>query len=711
MGIVRDAATREPLEGVTVSVQKDGLFASEGKSVGASDPRGRFSAQAALGKRSSRIDLQRLLTTSWITLLIQPKALTKQTRVIDVSQLNVRAEKPGYKPFLGVVRCARLDPGAFRVYLDDILLAPETSRLASFAPDNLRHEVIHEFKVEPAIARPGQKVTVTLRAELPTEWGGSYSAFVDSASLKLVRPGTELNPVGKPDPKTGLRLFSRTFLLPKEPKENATELSFFLIRDQEEVEVDGDWKALLQVVENDEERRAAEQVDAGFRLLSEGEQALAVEKFSEAAQIAPSYAAAHMYLGDTCLSLNRADDAAEAYQKLIALYPDDWEVARPRYALALLESGRAALAAQELSLAEQKVKRVPYQVYLYRARTAANLGDFSAADNDLTKAGRRRRIPTSVRAEINLKRAQAAVTKTPESPDARLGLARALSDARRFEEAALEIRKALALDPTQAWAHMELGIVLRELGRLDEAEAAFAEALRLNPNGVEAHLEMAHTYRARQKYDQALPHHQFVVERRKTHFEAHHNLALMLYQAGRHDEATVHFAEALGLARGKGSLQTGLEIPIGYTAVYLSPKKRLIAGFTREEASLDYVLLDGLDVLKKNPKDGLAWLNIGSALARLQLPDLGLDALAKAEVLQPGLADTKYWAAMAYRQLGRMSEARAELQAVIQQNPMHPRAHLELAQLLTAEGETEQAQALVLTHAKNWPHERRVASR
>jgi tetratricopeptide (TPR) repeat protein len=710
-GLVRDAVTRQPLEGVTVSIQHDGVFAREGKSVDASDARGRFSAQAALGKMSSRLDLMRLLTTSWITLLIQPRSITKQTRVIDVSQLNVRAEKPGYKPFLGVVRCARLDPGGFRVYLDDLLLAPEKSELASFAPDNQRHEIIHEFKVEPTIARPGEKVTVTLRAQLPTEWGGDYRAFVDSASLKILRPGTELKLMGKPDPQTGMRTFSRTFLMPDKTKENATELSFFLVRDQEEVSVDGDWKALLQVVSTDNERQAAEQVDAGFRLLSQGEHAQAVEKFREAAQIAPSYAAAHMYLGDTCLSLNRADDAAAAFQKLIGLYPDDWEVARPRYALALLESGRAALAAQELKLAEKKTKRVPFQVYLYRARSAADLGDFSAADNDLTKAGRKRRIPTSVQAEINLKRARAAVKEKPESVDARLGLARALSDARRWEEAALEIRKALALDPVQPWAQMELGAVLRQLGRLDEAEAAYAEALRLDPNGVEARLGMADVLRARQKYDQALPHYQFVVERRKTHFEARHNLALMLYQAGRTDEAMVEFAEALRLARGKGALATGLEIPLGYQALYFGPKKRLVSGFSREEATLDYVLLDSLDVLKKNPKDGLAWLNIGSALTRLQLPDLGLDALAKAEALQPGLTDTKYWAAMAHRQLGHTSQAKGELEAVIQANPMHPRAHLELAQILTAAGDTEQAQTHVLAHARNWPNERQVASR
>lgn len=709
IGFTRDARTRQPLAQVIVSVQERGVFAREGKTVSASDEKGRFEAQAPLGRRSSRIDLMRVLTSHWISILLQPRSITKQTRIIDVTQVNVRAEKPGYKPFLGPVRCARLDPGGFRVYLDDIYLAPEGSELVSFAPDNVRHEIVHEFKVEPAVAALGDEVTVSLRAEFPVERGGKYRVFLDSSSLHLIRPGAELKPEGKPE--AGILTFTRKFRLPKEPKDTAAELTVFIVRDQEEVAVDGDWRALLQVVSSETDRRAATLVEEGFRLSLAGDQGEAVEKFRAAADIAPGYAPAHMYLGDACLAMGRPDDAAAAYQQLVDLAPDDWEIARPRYALALIEGGHPEQAAKSLSLAEQKVKRVPFQVYLYRALSAADLGDFEAADADLTKAGRRRRIPASVRDEINMKRAQAAVTKNPESVDARLGLARTLFDAKRWEEAALEIRRALALDPNQPWAQMELGVALRHLGRPDEALAALQEALRLDPNNVQAHLELAETYRSRQQYAAALPHYEFVAERRPTNFLARHNLALIYYRAGRMDEARAEFAEALRLARGKGDLQQGMQIPLGFSSIYFGPKRRLIAGFAEEPAAIDYILLDSLETLKKNPNDALAWLNIGSSLVRLQLPDMALDALAKAAALEPGLVETKYWAARAHRQLGQLREAREQLQALLQANPLHPHGHLEMAQLLSEAGETEQAQVHVLTHARNWPHERRVASR
>jgi tetratricopeptide (TPR) repeat protein len=177
------------------------------------------------------------------------------------------------------------------------------------------------------------------------------------------------------------------------------------------------------------------------------------------------------------------------------------------------------------------------------------------------------------------------------------------------------------------------------------------------------------------------------------------------------DEARNEFAEALRLARGKGDLEQGLQIPFGYQAIYLGPKKRLIAGFANEMAALDYVLLDSLETLKKSPDDALAWMNIGTSLVRLQFPGLGLDALAKAAALEPALIETKYWAALALRQLGRPQEARSQLQALVEANPLHPHAHLELARILAEAGETEQAQVLVLAHGRNWPQERRVVQR
>ncbi len=58
---------------------------------------------------------------------------------------------------------------------------------------------------------------------------------------------------------------------------------------------------------------------------------------------------------------------------------------------------------------------------------------------------------------------------------------------RRSKEAAAAYRKALRVDPDNAYAHTGLGNALGQLGRHEEAVAAYREALRVDPDNVAAH--------------------------------------------------------------------------------------------------------------------------------------------------------------------------------------------------------------------------------
>lgn len=58
-------------------------------------------------------------------------------------------------------------------------------------------------------------------------------------------------------------------------------------------------------------------------------------------------------------------------------------------------------------------------------------------------------------------------------------------------EAELNLREALRLDPKFAQAHFQLGTVLEDSGRLQEAVAELKEAARLNPEYAEPHMALA----------------------------------------------------------------------------------------------------------------------------------------------------------------------------------------------------------------------------
>ncbi|HND53609.1 MAG TPA: tetratricopeptide repeat protein, partial [Pirellulaceae bacterium] len=68
----------------------------------------------------------------------------------------------------------------------------------------------------------------------------------------------------------------------------------------------------------------------------------------------------------------------------------------------------------------------------------------------------------------------------PQDPWARRELVSALSDQRRFDEALVEARGAIELDPNAAAGHFFLGMVHEELRNIDEARQAYHRALELS---------------------------------------------------------------------------------------------------------------------------------------------------------------------------------------------------------------------------------------
>ena len=86
-----------------------------------------------------------------------------------------------------------------------------------------------------------------------------------------------------------------------------------------------------------------------------------------------------------------------------------------------------------------------------------------------------------------------ALRLEPDSPAARQNLGqirheqgRALLDARRFQDAAAELRLAIALLPSSAAAHNDLGVALASVDDVPAAAAQFRQAVVLNPDFVEA---------------------------------------------------------------------------------------------------------------------------------------------------------------------------------------------------------------------------------
>jgi tetratricopeptide (TPR) repeat protein len=501
-------------------------------------------------------------------------------------------------------------------------------------------------------------------------------------------------------------VFWKEVTLPKTPVDRWTELGFFLVRNDSAILRQRATTALLQHARTPEERAAAEQVLAGYRLERMGDGAGALARYAQARKEHPACAQAHLFYGNLATRLSRLPEAAEAYGKLVALDGHDYEVARSRYAGALLDTGHVKEAMDQLADAETALgkARIPGPVSLVRARCYAAQGNFAETDRWLAKAGAGgAQLPEDALREINTKRAEAAVKASPGSADVRLTYARVLADTGRREEALGQIRKAVALEPSQPWAFIDLGTTLWELDRREEAVANLEHAVKLGQDNAEALLALAGAYRDLGRYRDALPLYKKVTEAQKLNLRARHYYALMLYAAGQTRDARREWVEVIHQARDKGELR---ESGVPEAGLYFGPKRRLVAGFSVPEAQADLQILEALQDLEVHPDTGLLWQNIGSALTDLGLPDLGLAALEKARKLDGSLPETRFLIALAYRKLGQPERALKEFEAVVAGNPLHPRARLELAQLYTDRGEIERAQAQLAAHNRTYPRTR-----
>ena len=425
-GWVLDAETREPIAGARVQIEVGGQFADDGRTLDHTRADGRYEAKAPLGAISSRFDWTRLLSLTPLSILGGPSGFSKQTRVLDVTRLNLRVTADGYRPFLGTVRAEHLQPGKFRVVMTDVWLARAGGKLASFNPSNVRMESFESLTLDPPVAAPGDTVVATLVTELPVDRDYTYRAFLTSSSPRLLDDNQQL----KQDKSrsSGRRVvFEKTIKTPKKTRESSAEIGFYLIRDGDTLLRQARTGVLLQVVESEQHRAAAVQVHEGYLAMRDGRHRQALAAFSEARRLAPRYALAHSLAGRAALRVNQPEAAVDAFAALVRLDPTDFREARPRYAEALVAAGQLKRAEAELAAVEQALPKSaprPPLVHVLRARIAAAKGDFASVDRDLTAAGQQTRIDDEVVRSIRIIRTQRAVQDAPEIASMRMPVSR-----------------------------------------------------------------------------------------------------------------------------------------------------------------------------------------------------------------------------------------------------------------------------------------------
>lgn len=122
-----------------------------------------------------------------------------------------------------------------------------------------------------------------------------------------------------------------------------------------------------------------------------------------------------------------------------------------------------------------------------------------------------------------------------------------LLQAGNAEGAAIEIFKALKIDPTSWMAHNNRGNALRSLKRYDEAVLCYEHALKHKPDCLEAHINKGHALRDDHKHDAALQSYDAALALSADHPDALVGKAQAFQALGRHAEAIDLFDKAIAV--------------------------------------------------------------------------------------------------------------------------------------------------------------------
>lgn len=257
-----------------------------------------------------------------------------------------------------------------------------------------------------------------------------------------------------------------------------------------------------------------------------------IGRYRRARALRPDYIAAPVTLGNMFLGLNRLEEARENF---LAALDIDKNNPAAHYGL-----GQIALSERNYSEAiqhfNQTLAQVPSanRVHYSLAMAYRGLGDVEKVKAHLAQQG-----SVGVRVSDPL---IDGLQDLIEGERVHLARGKLAFEARRYTEAAVEFRKAVAASPGNVTGRINLGATLSQLGDPTGAIEQFEEAIRIDPGKVNAHYNLAILLAGQNSHEKAITHFQSALAIEPNDLTARFLLGRELTKVGRLDEALAEFA-------------------------------------------------------------------------------------------------------------------------------------------------------------------------
>ena len=258
----------------------------------------------------------------------------------------------------------------------------------------------------------------------------------------------------------------------------------------------------VRALEANVNKDAVAAYDAGMKALGEGQTEAAIAQLKRAIKISPHYLRALNDLGVLYLQLNRLPEAAELFAQAVK-FDASFSLARLNLGVVLHRQGKDKEAIQTLAPLFEKDRSLKGLALTY-ADALVGVGELAKAEQVLRSA---LTDPSSDKFTdpSSDKSTDPSSDKSTAQVDLHFKLGVLLNRQDRFDEAATELKKAVAINDTAANAHLLLGATLLQLNRLDEAEKSLLRAYEVaGPGAGNAQMFLGQLYLIQQKPAAAL---------------------------------------------------------------------------------------------------------------------------------------------------------------------------------------------------------------
>jgi tetratricopeptide (TPR) repeat protein len=261
------------------------------------------------------------------------------------------------------------------------------------------------------------------------------------------------------------------------------------------------------------------------------------------------------------------------------------------------------------------------------------------------------------------------------SAEQRVERARGLFQAGKLEEAAQELRRAIAADPERGDWHHNLAVTLDALGRHADALASYERALELVPNHVASLVGAAQGSIRAGHFERALKFCERAISIDRTIEPAY---ALRIHALG-----------MLGRVEDAESVYYIAQHTLKEMPVCLAEMANVLA----RSGKFERAIWCYREAIAQAPRLPAVKARLGAALLRSGQAESSLQVLMQAIREQPGDTGALLTLGRALESLGRLNEAEEKYRRILELEPANHGAHVALGDIALRSGKLEDARA------------------